>query len=75
MCSGHSVMDVVNDDKGLTTLALEIVCDQTAIAYYLSRLQYFSKLSSFSKTWVSQRNLCDVSATPSGIDRDWYVGM
>jgi hypothetical protein len=28
---------------------------------------------SFGKTWVSQRNILDVSATPSGINREWYV--
>jgi hypothetical protein len=42
------------------------------LAYHLSRLQYFSRLSYFGKIWLL-RFICDVSATPSGIKREWYV--
>jgi hypothetical protein len=35
--------------------------------YNLSRLQYFSKLNNFGKTWASRSNIFDDSASSSGI--------
>jgi hypothetical protein len=41
-------------------------------AYHLSRPQYFWLLSRLGKTWASQRNIWEVSATSLGIKREWY---
>jgi hypothetical protein len=60
-------------NKGLTALTPEIDCDQTAWAYLPSRLQNTAQLSNFGKTWVSQSNVWDTSAAPSGTKREWYV--
>jgi hypothetical protein len=40
----------------------------TSVVFLIAKLA-----SNVGKTWASRRNIRDVSATPSGIQCEWYV--
>jgi hypothetical protein len=61
--------------KGLTALTPEVDCDQTAIGLPPVTSAVFLIASNFGEMCVSRRNIWDVSATPSGMKREWYVCM
>jgi hypothetical protein len=59
---------------GLIAFIPEVDCDQMAMGLpAVTSAVFFIMANNFGKTWVSRRNVCCASATPSGIKREWYV--
>jgi hypothetical protein len=72
-----SMSTVEKAAKGLTALTPEMDCDwQTAMGLPTVTFAVFFVVSDFGKMWAPwRRNIWYVSASPSGIKREWYVSI